>query len=164
MYIYIYICTDRFLIEKQSVSDRKLGARGVLWDCNSGKGTSENRSAEGKGNLAFKRFPAPQLRGQIRESGLSAPEFASVFFSLQTRYDKQFPYEDHFCPLFKNLFMPLFLMGCFPGDFQEGKRPIKAFGENSPLRSENGPLRRGNALLALMGSFRAPNHGGKRPL
>ena len=25
----------------------------------------------------------------------------------------------------KNLLMPLFLMGCFPGDFQEGKRPTK---------------------------------------
>ena len=24
-----------------------------------------------------------------------------------------------------------FLMGCFPGDFQEGKRPIKAFGETA---------------------------------
>ena len=29
----------------------------------------------------------------------------------------------------KNLLMPLFLIGCFPGDFQEGKRPIQAFGE-----------------------------------
>ena len=34
--------------------------------------------------------------------------------------------------------MPLFLMGCFAGDFQEGERPMKAFGEN-PLRLENGP-------------------------
>ena len=24
-----------------------------------------------------------------------------------------------------------FFMGCFPGDFQEGKRPIKAFGETA---------------------------------
>ena len=32
----------------------------------------------------------------------------------------------------KNLLMPLFLRkGCFPGDFQEGKRPIKAFGETA---------------------------------
>ena len=30
--------------------------------------------------------------------------------------------------LIKNLLMPLFLMGCFPGDFREGKLPIKAFG------------------------------------
>ena len=31
----------------------------------------------------------------------------------------------------KNLLMPFFLMGCFPGDFQEGKRPIEAFGETA---------------------------------
>ena len=31
---------------------------------------------------------------------------------------------------FKNLLLPLFLTkGCFPRDFEEGKRPIKAFGE-----------------------------------
>ena len=33
--------------------------------------------------------------------------------------------------IFKNLLMPLFFMGCFPGDFREGKRPIKAFGETA---------------------------------
>ena len=55
----------------------------------------------------------------------------------------------------KNLLMPLFLMGCFPGDFQERKRPIK---------EEKRPLRRGNAPLTLMGSFRALRHAGKRPL
>ena len=32
---------------------------------------------------------------------------------------------------FKNLLMRLFLMGCFPGDFREGKRPIKALGETA---------------------------------
>ena len=32
----------------------------------------------------------------------------------------------------KNLLMLRgFLMGCFPEDFQEGKRPIKAFGETA---------------------------------
>ena len=31
----------------------------------------------------------------------------------------------------KALLMGLFLMGCFPGDFQERKRPIKAFGETA---------------------------------
>ena len=49
------------------------------------------------------------------------------------------------------------------GDFQEGKRAIKARRGNGPLRRENGPLRRGNAPLTLMGSFRAPHHGRKRP-
>ena len=33
--------------------------------------------------------------------------------------------------LVKNLLMPLFLMGCFPRDFQEGKRPIEASGETA---------------------------------
>ena len=33
------------------------------------------------------------------------------------------------CPLVFPRLMPLFLMGCFPEDFREGKRPIKAFGE-----------------------------------
>ena len=32
---------------------------------------------------------------------------------------------------FKNLLMPLFLMGCFPVDFQEGKRPIKVIREKA---------------------------------
>ena len=31
----------------------------------------------------------------------------------------------------KNLLMRLFLRGCFAGDFQEGKRPIKAFWESA---------------------------------
>ena len=37
----------------------------------------------------------------------------------------------NFSNIFKNLLMPLFLMGCFPGNFQEGKRPIKAFRETA---------------------------------
>ena len=59
--------------------------------------------------------------------------------------------------------MPLFLMGCFPGDFQEGKRPIKAFGKR-PMKVGKRPIKEGNAPLTLMGSFRAPRQGGKRPL
>ena len=31
--------------------------------------------------------------------------------------------------IFKNLLTSLFLMGCFPGDLQEGKQPIKVFRE-----------------------------------
>ena len=34
-------------------------------------------------------------------------------------------------PKLLKILMPLFLMGCFPGDFREGKRPIKAFGETA---------------------------------
>ena len=46
----------------------------------------------------------------------------------------------------KNILMPLFLMGCFPRDFQEGTQPIKAFGETA-IRSENGPLPSYSKLL-----------------
>ena len=42
----------------------------------------------------------------------------------------------------KNLLMPLFLMGCFPGDFQEGKRPIKAFRER-PIKVGKRPIKEG---------------------
>ena len=47
---------------------------------------------------------------------------------------------------FKNLLMPLFLLGCFPGDFQEGKRPIKAFweaahsGRKRPIKERKRPI------------------------
>ena len=58
--------------------------------------------------------------------------------------------------------MALFLLGCFPGGIQEGQRPTKAFWGNGPLRSENGPLRRGHR--PFNGLFRAPQHGGKRLL
>ena len=34
-------------------------------------------------------------------------------------------------PHFKSLLMPLFLVGCFPANFQEGKQPVKAFGETA---------------------------------
>ena len=34
---------------------------------------------------------------------------------------------------FKNLLMGLFLMGCFAGDFQKGKRPIKQFGASREM-------------------------------
>ena len=38
-----------------------------------------------------------------------------------------------FPAVLKNLLTPLFLMGCFPEDFREGKRPIinKAVGETA---------------------------------
>ena len=63
--------------------------------------------------------------------------------------------------------MPLFLTGCFPVDFQEVKRPLRAKLGNTPLRVENGPLSRGNGPLkamvlvgisvgCLMGCFPAP--------
>ena len=46
--------------------------------------------------------------------------------------------------IFKNLLMGLFLMGCFLGDFQEGKGPDKALkatveGGKRLINEENGP-------------------------
>ena len=46
----------------------------------------------------------------------------------------------------KNLLMPLFLLGCFPGQFQEGKRPIKAFGKR-PIKVRKRPIK-ANALFS----------------
>ena len=57
----------------------------------------------------------------------------------------------------KNLSMPRFFMGCFPGRFSRVKTT------HYGIRG-NGPLGRGNGPLTLMGSFQAPRHGGKRPL
>ena len=36
----------------------------------------------------------------------------------------------------KNLLMPLFFMGCFPVDFQEGKRPPKTKSGKCPIKVE----------------------------
>ena len=57
-----------------------------------------------------------------------------------------------------------FLNGLFSRRFPRGKTAHEGIRGNGPLRSENSPLRMGNAPLTLMGSFRAPHHGGKRPL
>ena len=79
--------------------------------------------------------------------------FFSCPFSLQTQENKQkmvgnnpfflcakprlretlviFPSEVIILCQIKNLLMPHFLMGCVPGDFQEGKRPIKACAETA---------------------------------
>ena len=44
--------------------------------------------------------------------------------------------------LIKNLLTHLFLMGCFLGDFQEGERPIKAFGATAhwPIKEWKRPI------------------------
>ena len=59
--------------------------------------------------------------------------------------------------------MPLFLMGCFLGDFQEGDGPLRHSGKQ-PIKEGKRPIKEGNAPLTLMGSFQAPHHGEKRPL
>ena len=49
----------------------------------------------------------------------------------QWNFGRVFPLFSEKFSVLKNLLMPLFLMGCFPGDFQEGKQPIKAFVETA---------------------------------
>ena len=52
---------------------------------------------------------------------------------------------------FKNLFLSLFLMGCFPGDFQG---PLRHLGEQ-PIKVRERPMKEGEtSLLRLMGLVR----------
>ena len=43
-------------------------------------------------------------------------------------------------------------MGCFPGDFREGKRPIKAFGKR-PIKVGKRPIKEGKRPIKLNGLF-----------
>ena len=67
----------------------------------------------------------------------------------------------------KNLLMPLFLMGCFPVDFQEVKRPLETKSGNRPIKVGKRPINEGKRPIkakvlvgvsvgCLMGCFRAP--------
>ena len=70
--------------------------------------------------------------------------------------------------VFKNLLMPLFLMGCFPVSFQEAKRPLTTksgkcpikVGKRRPIKEEKRPIKAmvlvGSSVGCLMGCFRAP--------
>ena len=68
--------------------------------------------------------------------------------------------------LFKNLLMPLFLMGCFPVDFQEVKRPLRTKSAQRPIKAGKRPINEGKRPIkamvlvgmsvgCLMGCFRA---------
>ena len=68
---------------------------------------------------------------------------------------------------FKNLLMPLFLMGCFPVDFQEAKRPLRTKSGKRPIKVGKRPIKEGKrpikamvlvgiSIGCLMGCFRAP--------
>ena len=68
---------------------------------------------------------------------------------------------------FKNLLMPLFLMGCFPVDFQDVKRPLRTKSVKRPIQVGKRPINEGKRLIkakvlvgasvgSLMGCFRAP--------
>ena len=70
-------------------------------------------------------------------------------------------------PCFKNLLMPLFLMGCFPVDFQEVKRPFRTKSMKHPIKIGKRPINEGKRPIkakvlvgvsvgCLMGCFRAP--------
>ena len=54
--------------------------------------------------------------------------------------------------LVKNLLMGLFLMGCSPGDFQEGKQPSKAFGKR-PIEVGKWPTKEGKRPIKANGLF-----------
>ena len=67
----------------------------------------------------------------------------------------------------KNLLMPLFLMGCFPMDFQEVKRPLGTKSGKRPIKDGKRPIKEGKRPIkvmvlvgmsvgCLMGCFRAP--------
>ena len=66
----------------------------------------------------------------------------------------------------KNLLMPLFLMGCFPMDFQEVKRPLGTESVKRPIKVGKRPINEGKRPIkamvlvgilvgCLMGCFRA---------
>ena len=68
---------------------------------------------------------------------------------------------------FKNLLMPLFLMGCFPLDFHEAKRPLRTKSWKRPIKAGKWPIKEakrpikamvlvGISVGCLMGCFRAP--------
>ena len=69
--------------------------------------------------------------------------------------------------IFKNLLMPLFLMGCFPLDFHEVKRPLRTKSGKRPIEARKRPIKEakrpikamvlvGISVGCLMGCFRAP--------
>ena len=73
------------------------------------------------------------------------------------------------------LFMPLFLMGCFPVDFQDVKRPLRTKSAKRPIKAGKRPINEGKRPIkakvlvgvsvgSLMGCLGHPRHGGKRPL
>ena len=72
-----------------------------------------------------------------------------------------------FAAEFKNLLMPLFLMGCFTVDFQEVKRPLRAKTVKRPIKVGKRPINEGKRPIkamvlvgisvgCLMGCFRSP--------
>ena len=102
--------------------------------------------------------PCLSLAGPTRK-----PRHASVF---STHSDTQPVPAFHCIRLFKNLLMPLFLMGCFPVDFQEGKRPLRTKSGKRPIKVGKRPINEGKrpikakvlvgVSVGCLGCFRAP--------
>ena len=46
--------------------------------------------------------------------------------------------------------MPLFLMGCFPVDFQEGKRPLRTKSVKRPIKVGKRPINEGKRPIKAM--------------
>ena len=52
--------------------------------------------------------------------------------------------------LLKNLLTPLFLMGCFPVDFQEVKRPLRTKSVKRPIKVGKRPINEGKRPIKAM--------------
>ena len=88
-------------------------------------------------------------------------------FSLVTQGTSHSPQNPQKIRALKNLLMPLFLMGCFPVDFQEVKRPLRTKSVKRPIKVGKRPINEGKRPIkakvlvgvsvgCLMGCFRAP--------
>ena len=143
-----------------------------------GKGTrNSKKTREGRTGL----LPVPNslsvvflVRKGPSGSPLEEPRGGSLvswvpkWESAENRHFHSFP-EDPFwaTPTLKNLLMPLFLMGCFPVDFQEVKRPLRTKSGKRPIKVGKRPINKrkrpikakvlvGVSVGCLMGCFRAP--------
>ena len=54
--------------------------------------------------------------------------------------------------IFKNLLMPLFLMGCFPGDFKRENSPLRHLGKR-PIKVGRRPIKEGKRPINANGQF-----------
>ena len=110
--------------------------------------------------------PKPRFR-KISFRSVSDMSNASPFLPCTHKYA--------IAHMVKSFLMPLFLMGCFPVDFQEIKRPLRTKSGKRPIKVGKRPIKEGKRPIkatvlvgisagCLMGCFQAPRRGGKRPL
>ena len=91
-------------------------------------GVSRGKLRESPGKIAGKFFPNREM---LQILGSRAPEGQTC--REPWRVDTAGTLS------LKNLLTPLFLMGCFPGDFREGKRPIKV--GKRPIKEGKWPIK-----------------------